>query len=65
MKSVINQFDLLQNYPNHFNPVTIDYYLKQENHVQLSVYDITVKKVMILINGRQIAGEQKLTFDAP
>jgi len=63
-EKVTAQFDLLENYPNPFNPVTtIDYYLKQENHVQLSVYDVTGKKIRTLINRRQTAGKQTFSFD--
>jgi len=63
-ESFIGNFDLTQNYPNPFYSVTaIDYYLKQKNHVQLSVYDITGKKIRTLLNEQQSAGKQTLTFD--
>lgn len=60
----IGDFNLMQNAPNPFYWVTtIDYYLKQESHVQISVYDITGKKIKILLDKRQGAGKQTLTFD--
>jgi len=63
--SFIGNFDLIQNDPNPFNSVTIiDYYLKQESHVQLSIYDITGKKIRTLLNEQQSDGKQTLTFDA-
>ena len=62
--SFIGGFDLIQNDPNPFCSITtINYYLKQESHVQLSVYDITGKKVKTLVNKKQSAGKQTLTFD--
>jgi hypothetical protein len=63
-ENIIDRFDLMQNYPDPFNSVTIiDYYLKQESHVQLSVYDITGTKIKTLLNKQQSAGKQTLTFD--
>jgi hypothetical protein len=63
-ENIIDRFDLLQNYPNPFNPATtINYFLNQADHIQLSVYDITGKKIGTLLNQKQSAGKQALTFD--
>ncbi|MBN1481724.1 T9SS C-terminal target domain-containing protein [candidate division KSB1 bacterium] len=63
-EKVMDRFDLLQNYPNPFNPMTtINYYLKHEDHVQLSVYDVTSKKIGTLLNQKQRAGKQTIKFD--
>lgn len=63
-ENTINQFDLVQNCPNPFNPVTtINYYLKQDSHVQLSIYDIKGKKVSTILDKQQSAGRHTLTFD--
>ncbi len=56
---------LSQNYPNPFNPSTvITYNLNAATNVNLSVYDITGRKITTLVNSRQVAGEQNVTFDA-
>jgi hypothetical protein len=63
-ENIIDLFDLKQNYPNPFNSfTTIDYYLKQESHVQLSVYDVTGQKIKTVLNEQQSAGKRTLTFD--
>ena len=62
--SFIGGFDLIQNDPNPFCSITtINYYLKQESHVQLSVYDITGQKIRTLLNKKQSAGKQTVRFD--
>ncbi len=61
---IIDYFDLKQNYPNPFNPITtINYYLRQDSHVQLSIYDMTGKKIKTLLNQQQNTGKKTLTFD--
>ncbi len=63
-EKIMNRLDLMQNYPNPFNPVTtINYFLKQKSRVQISVYDITGKKIRVLLNKKQGAGKHTLTFD--
>lgn len=58
-------FKLNQNYPNPFNPTTsISYVLDSNADVSLEVFDLMGRKVAILVNGRQMAGEQSVSFDA-
>ncbi|MEJ2354425.1 MAG: T9SS type A sorting domain-containing protein, partial [candidate division WOR-3 bacterium] len=60
----IDDFGLMRNEPNPFYLSTnIDYYLEQEGHVQLSVYDITGQKIRTLLNKKQSAGKQTVRFD--
>lgn len=52
-------------YPNPFNIfTTINYELKSNTEVELSVYNVTGDKVATLINQQQTAGEQSIFFNA-
>ncbi len=52
-----NDYYLSQNYPNPFNPETnIDYIIPEETLVNISLYDITAKKIKELINERKQPG---------
>ncbi len=51
------EFCLLQNFPNPFNPsTTIRYYLIENGHVSLSVFDVSGKLVASVINGKMDKG---------
>jgi hypothetical protein len=51
-------------YPNPFNPNTTIYYsLPVEGHVELSIYDITGRKVTEFSNGYQAAGEYTYNWE--
>ncbi|MFU8861186.1 MAG: two-component regulator propeller domain-containing protein [Cyclonatronaceae bacterium] len=57
--------ELQQNYPNPFNPVTvISYDLPAESMVRLEVFDLSGKRVSVLINERKSGGSHDVTFDA-
>jgi len=59
------EYSLSQNYPNPFNPTTtIDYSILKDGLVTLKVYDILGKEVVFLVNEVQLAGTQKIIFDA-
>ncbi len=59
------KYRLYQNYPNPFNPNTvISYQLAVNSKVQLTIYDISGKKIKTLVNKRQNAGQQSVTFNA-
>jgi hypothetical protein len=60
------EFALLENYPNPFNPVTtIHYTLKSDGRIRLSVYDLQGREVAVLVNNeRKMAGDQKVAFNA-
>ncbi|MFQ5583317.1 MAG: T9SS type A sorting domain-containing protein, partial [Calditrichia bacterium] len=58
------EIELSQNYPNPFNPVTtIEYYLPVAAKVELTVYDLTGRKVRKLVNARQQQGTYQVEFD--
>ena len=58
------KYTLAQNYPNPFNPTTsITYYLPQKSNVTLEVFDITGRKVKVLVDRTQAAGKYTVTFD--
>jgi hypothetical protein len=63
--STINNFSLNQNYPNPFNPsTTIEFSVKENSTVTLSVYNILGQKTATLLNGAVTAGIHKIQFDA-
>lgn len=56
---------LRQNFPNPFNPVTrIEYALPDMQHVRLDVFDITGRRVAVLVDDVQPAGQHAVQFDA-
>jgi hypothetical protein len=65
VESVVPQDIELGNYPNPFNPsTTICYNLPVESHVELSIYDITGRKITELFNGYQTAGKHTYEWEA-
>lgn len=60
------QISLQQNYPNPFNPSTvIRYQLAGNSLVRLEVFDVTGRKVAVLVDGeRKSAGSHRVTFEA-
>jgi Secretion system C-terminal sorting domain len=63
--SVPDMFSLRQNYPNPFNPsTTIEFSLKENSNVNLSVYNILGQKVVTLLNQPMSAGIHNVQFNA-
>lgn len=59
------EFNLSQNFPNPFNPVTnISFDLPKESFVKLVVYNSLGKEVLILANQDLKAGSYKVDWDA-
>jgi len=57
--------EILSNYPNPFNPVTmINYQLSMTNDVELSVYNMLGQKVATLVREIQPAGSYNVQWDA-
>ncbi len=59
------QFELSQNFPNPFNPVTrIDYRLPGTSHVLLKIYNARGEEVSTLVNRIQSAGEKSVVWNS-
>lgn len=57
-------FQLEQNYPNPFNPsTTIRYKLEQPGQVRLSIFDITGREVMRVLDQYQVGGSYSVTWN--
>jgi len=58
------RFELYQNFPNPFNPITtINFELLKAAQIQLIVYNVEGKKIKILIKGNKTAGSHSIKFD--
>lgn len=59
-----DEFELSQNYPNPFNQETvISFNLPKSSEVDLVVYDLLGREVMILYSGRLEAGKKEVRWD--
>jgi len=59
------EFRLCANYPNPFNPSTmIVFYLPHNEHMTLTVHDITGRAIETLVEGDVPAGEHRLQWSA-
>ncbi|MBN2000480.1 T9SS type A sorting domain-containing protein [candidate division KSB1 bacterium] len=59
-----DRFDLLQNWPNPFNPSTqIGYAVPKAEFVTIRVYDLSGKLVRTLVNERKSAGNHRTVWD--
>ncbi len=56
-KKIPNNYLLLQNFPNPFNPeTTISYQLPKKGLVTLEIYNLLGERISVLVNKKQIAG---------
>jgi len=56
-------FQLLQNFPNPFNPSTeIRYSLSKDSPVSIKVYDVLGREIVTLTNSSHKSGSYKLDF---
>ncbi|MCH7974393.1 MAG: T9SS type A sorting domain-containing protein, partial [Bacteroidetes bacterium] len=59
------EFNLIQNFPNPFNPSTTIYYgLPEESSVKITIYDVLGNEVMVYSEDNQEAGYHSVEFDA-
>jgi len=56
-------YNLAQNFPNPFNPVTrIDFSLAERTHVVIAAYDVAGRRVAVLVDGVQDAGRHSVDW---
>jgi hypothetical protein len=56
---------LYDNYPNPFNPITtISYYLKEDLHAKLIIYNVLGQQVRTLVDSQQSEGKHIIQWDA-
>lgn len=59
-----SSFELFQNFPNPFNPITnVKYFLPEKSHVIIIVYNVLGNKVADLVDEEKAAGSYEVTFD--
>ena len=59
------RFELMQNFPNPFNPTTIiKYGLAKKSLVVVKVYDAIGREIAVLLNNIRDAGNYQIEFDA-
>lgn len=64
-RDIPDDFNLLSNYPNPFNPTTnIVYELPRQSDVTITVYNITGRVVAVYNEGLKPAGSHRITFNA-
>lgn len=62
--NIPQSYSLQQNYPNPFNPsTTINFQIPQNSFVNLKIYDINGRELLVLLNENLQAGAHKITFD--
>ena len=67
-----NEFNLIQNFPNPFNPSTTIQYtippIEQKtnlsNNIKLTIYDIQGRELKTIVNNKQGPGSYQVSFDA-
>lgn len=58
------RFELKQNFPNPFNPVTnISFEISQSQNVRLRIFDITGQTIKMLVNDFKDAGTHEIVWD--
>jgi hypothetical protein len=64
-ENLVTEYALRQNYPNPFNPSTmIEFDVLEQQHVNMTVYDIRGKAVRELVNDVYEPGSYRFQFEA-
>jgi hypothetical protein len=64
-EKIPEKFDMMQCYPNPFNPsTTISYNIPRVSFVKIAVYDILGKEIRVLVNEAKSPGQYEIVFDA-
>ena len=64
LETIPNTYNLHYNYPNPFNPATtLCYFLPEQTHVTLTVYDLMGREINRLVNTTQDAGYKTIPWD--
>ena len=62
--NLVNEFGLLSNYPNPFNPVTtISYYNKIDGHISINIFDLNGRLINNLISEIKSNGYYQVIWD--
>ncbi|MBD3287316.1 T9SS type A sorting domain-containing protein [candidate division KSB1 bacterium] len=62
--AIPTEYKLEQNYPNPFNPMTtIEYSLKEAEHVTITIYNQLGQQVALLVDQHQSAGNYKVSWN--
>jgi photosystem II stability/assembly factor-like uncharacterized protein len=65
ISTVVDKYSLMQNYPNPFNPATtIKFNLPVKDFVEIKVFDIAGRELMILLSKTMSAGTHEIKFNA-
>ncbi|SVD95655.1 uncharacterized protein METZ01_LOCUS448509, partial [marine metagenome] len=64
LETIPNTYNLHYNYPNPFNPATtLCYFLPEQTHVTLTVYDLMGKEIIQLVDAIQNVGNKTVQWD--
>jgi hypothetical protein len=64
LNQIPDHYELSQNYPNPFNDLTtIEYTIKNENQVKLTVYNVLGQVVNQLVDFQQLAGRHQIRWN--
>ena len=62
---LIDDFELYQNYPNPYNPMTkIEFAIANSSYVSIKVFDILGNEIAVLVNGEKTTGIYSIEFNA-